>query len=245
MQEVPKRFVRHYSSSFGQTVNLEGDDGRSYCCSLVGSDIAFVGYGFEWYNFASSHNVRMGDQVVFTLMEKSRFLVQVYTSESTPPSENAEEESDSDDNKFVGSMRPPHAQNVAALRRQCAAAANPGNGSLRRQSAAAANPKPVVVEVVDEDEDNYTTSGESSDSSDVEEVADTQSEIRRRWEEAAMRRRMGRAMQSAGSQLRGGLDGGAINLGGKILLRRLGCLREMPILQNVLTFSVRTLGFVL
>jgi hypothetical protein len=50
----------------------------------VGSDIAIVGYGFEWYEFASSRNVGMGDQVVFTLMEKSRFLVQVYRANPVP-----------------------------------------------------------------------------------------------------------------------------------------------------------------
>ncbi|CAM6106008.1 unnamed protein product [Calypogeia fissa] len=90
--EVPKRFVRHYSSLFGENVNFEGDDGRSHACTLVGSAIAIVGYGFEWYNFANSHNVGMGDQIVFTLMSKSRFLLQVY--KENPHAVKVEEDAD-------------------------------------------------------------------------------------------------------------------------------------------------------
>jgi len=40
----------------------------------------FVGFGFEWKDFAEAHNVGIGQVVVFTLVARSRFLVQIYKS---------------------------------------------------------------------------------------------------------------------------------------------------------------------
>ncbi|CAM6122757.1 unnamed protein product [Calypogeia fissa] len=124
--------------------------------------------------------------------QRQRHRYRFTSSESTAPSYNADEDnSDSDDDlQVLGSRPPPNA-----------------NGHGRNYGSA----NPVVVED-DDDDDNYSTTEEQdSDSSDVEEVGDSQSDIRRRWEEAAMRRRMGRAMQSAGSKANAS-QGGTVNL---------------------------------
>ncbi|KAL2644709.1 hypothetical protein R1flu_012296 [Riccia fluitans] len=95
----------------------------------------------------------------------------------------ADAESDSDDCQVVGEYKPP---------------ANPvANPQQRNRADSAAR---YDYEDDSESEDDRS---EESDSSDVEVAGGPQSDIQRLWEEAALRRRMGRAMKSAGSKVNG------------------------------------------
>ncbi|BBN00952.1 hypothetical protein MPTK1_2g03350 [Marchantia polymorpha subsp. ruderalis] len=100
------------------------------------------------------------------------------TSQSTSASYSPDEESDSDDCQIVGESNPKNSTH-----------------GLQRNRADS--------EGQDDDSDSDDDRSEDSDSSDVQVDDGIHSEIQRGWEEAAMRRRMGRAMKSAGSKVNG------------------------------------------
>lgn len=76
MQEIPMEFMEDHGSKFDKTVTLEEEDSE-VCRVKIGGNL-FVGFGFDWRDFAESHNIGIGQVIVFTLVARSRFLVQIY-----------------------------------------------------------------------------------------------------------------------------------------------------------------------
>jgi hypothetical protein len=81
MQEIPREFIEDHGYRFDKmdkTVIFEEEDSDSeeHRVKIWGNN--FVGFGFEWRDFAQSHNIGIGQIIVFTLVRNSRFLVQIY-----------------------------------------------------------------------------------------------------------------------------------------------------------------------
>jgi len=77
MQEIPLIFVENHGSEFEKTVTMEDEDGKTLAMKVGGN--AFVGFGFEWREFIQGYDVKLGQTIaVFTLLSRSRFLIQVY-----------------------------------------------------------------------------------------------------------------------------------------------------------------------
>ncbi|KAL3697919.1 hypothetical protein R1sor_011995 [Riccia sorocarpa] len=97
---------------------------------------------------------------------------------------SADAESDSDDCLIIGEMKP-------------------NQDAPRPQERNRADSEVRYDDEDDSDSEEERSDPEQSDSSDVEVAGGPQSDIQRIWEEAALRRRMGRTMKSAGSKVNG------------------------------------------
>ena len=77
MQGIPMEFIEDHGSRLDYTVIFEeeGSDSDGYRVKIGGNK--FVGFGFEWKDFAQLHNIGIDQRIVFTLVRNSRFLVQI------------------------------------------------------------------------------------------------------------------------------------------------------------------------
>lgn len=77
MQGIPMEFMDDHDSKFEKVVTLqENEDGERHQVQIGGN--RFVGFGFEWRDFAQAHNIAFQELVVFTLVARSQFKVQIY-----------------------------------------------------------------------------------------------------------------------------------------------------------------------
>lgn len=78
MQEIPMEFMEIHGTEIGRNVILQEKEGDELIHSVNIGGNHNEGFGFEWKSFAQMYNVANGQLVVFTLVARSRFLVQIY-----------------------------------------------------------------------------------------------------------------------------------------------------------------------
>jgi hypothetical protein len=80
MQEIPMAFLEDHGHKLDMNVVLQATedlgDRPVHRVTIAGN--IHVGFGFEWRAFANMMNINIGQLVVFTVMARDRFLVQVY-----------------------------------------------------------------------------------------------------------------------------------------------------------------------
>ena len=78
MQEIPMAFVEDHGHKFDKIVVMQNTEHWPRTCRVTIAGNIFVGFGFEWGAFVEANDVGIGQLVVFTVVARDRFLVQVY-----------------------------------------------------------------------------------------------------------------------------------------------------------------------
>ena len=78
MQHIPSSFVKSHSERLGSSLTVEGPSTDKWTVATEGSfSKCAVDLGLGWANFVKDHHLQLGDQLLFTLIGDSYFMVEV------------------------------------------------------------------------------------------------------------------------------------------------------------------------
>lgn len=78
LQQIPAAFVDLHGDKFFDRVDLEGPDGTVWIVNVVHTTQSNAGFGRGWMSFVGDNNLKKGNQILFTLISKSRFTVHIF-----------------------------------------------------------------------------------------------------------------------------------------------------------------------
>lgn len=79
MQQIPKAFLDlHRDELCGNVIDLESHNSKVWLVKVAGPEPSLTGFRLGWKVFATDNNLKEGDQLLFSLISKSRFSVQIF-----------------------------------------------------------------------------------------------------------------------------------------------------------------------